>query len=44
MTLGAVAAAIGLMIDDVVIIIEQIHKIKEEQPEESISWVSHRSD
>lgn len=30
MTLGAIAAAIGLMIDDVVIIIEQIHKIREE--------------
>ncbi|MCG2460376.1 efflux RND transporter permease subunit [Flavobacteriaceae bacterium F89] len=38
MTLGAIAAAIGLMIDDVVIILEQIHKIREEQPEESITW------
>jgi len=38
MTLGAIAAAIGLMIDDVVIIIEQIHKIKEEHPKESIAW------
>lgn len=43
MTLGAVAAAIGLMIDDVVIIIEQIHKIREEHPEESISWVAHEA-
>jgi len=43
MTLGAVAAAIGLMIDDVVIIIEQIHKIKEEHPEKSISWVAHEA-
>ena len=32
MTLGAIAAAIGLMIDDVVIVIEQIHKIREENP------------
>lgn len=32
MTLGAIAAAIGLMIDDVVIVIEQIHKIREEHP------------
>ena len=43
MTLGAVAAAIGLMIDDVVIIIEQIHKIKEEHPKKSISWVAHEA-
>ncbi|MEO6347877.1 MAG: efflux RND transporter permease subunit [Aquaticitalea sp.] len=38
MTLGAIAAAIGLMIDDVVIIIEQIHKIREEHPEKSIYY------
>ena len=38
MTLGAVAAAIGLMIDDVVIIIEQIHKIREEHPDENKGW------
>ena len=37
-TLGAIAAAIGLMIDDVVIILEQIHKIREEHPEKSITW------
>jgi len=43
MTLGAVAAAIGLMIDDVVIIIEQIHKIKEEHSEQNIGWVAHRA-
>jgi multidrug efflux pump subunit AcrB len=43
MTLGAVAAAIGLMIDDVVIIIEQIHKIKEEHPEENIGWIAHEA-
>ena len=40
MTLGAIAAAIGLMIDDVVIVIEQIHKIREEHPEESPEWAS----
>ncbi len=39
MTLGAIAAAIGLMIDDAVIVIEQIHKTREEHPEESISGV-----
>jgi CzcA family heavy metal efflux pump len=38
MTLGAIAAAIGLMIDDVVIIIEQVHKIREEHPDENIRW------
>ncbi|MFD1550767.1 AcrB/AcrD/AcrF family protein [Putridiphycobacter roseus] len=38
MTLGAIAAAIGLMIDDVVIVIEQIHKIKEEHPDKSMTW------
>jgi len=43
MTLGAVAAAIGLMIDDVVIIIEQIHKIREEHPKESVVWCAHEA-
>ncbi|WP_026838161.1 efflux RND transporter permease subunit [Gillisia sp. JM1] len=43
MTLGAVAAAIGLMIDDVVIIIEQIHKLREENPDQPISWVAHEA-
>ncbi|MCK7591349.1 efflux RND transporter permease subunit [Subsaxibacter sp. CAU 1640] len=43
MTLGAVAAAIGLMIDDVVIIIEQIHKIREEHPEQPMPWVAHEA-
>ncbi len=43
MTLGAVAAAIGLMIDDVVIIIEQIHKLREEHPDQPISWVAHEA-
>jgi CzcA family heavy metal efflux pump len=43
MTLGAVAAAIGLMIDDVVIIIEQIHKIREEHPKENIGWCAQEA-
>ncbi|MBK5214409.1 MAG: efflux RND transporter permease subunit [Flavobacteriaceae bacterium] len=43
MTLGAVAAAIGLMIDDVVVIIEKIHKIKEENPDKNISWIAHET-
>lgn len=35
MTIGAIAAAIGLIIDDAVIVIEQIHRTHEENPEES---------
>jgi CzcA family heavy metal efflux pump len=33
MTLGAIAAAIGLMIDDAIVVVEQIHRIQEEHPE-----------
>jgi CzcA family heavy metal efflux pump len=43
MTLGAIAAAIGLMIDDVVIIIEQIHKIREEHAEKTVYWCTHEA-
>ena len=32
MTLGAIAAAIGLMIDDAVVMVEQLHKVGEEHP------------
>ncbi|GLU45173.1 efflux RND transporter permease subunit [Allomuricauda sp. NBRC 101325] len=38
MTLGAIAAAIGLMIDDVVIIVEQIHKMREDHPDKKPTW------
>ena len=34
MTLGAVAAAIGLIIDDAIVVVEQIHRTHEEYPEE----------
>ncbi len=34
MTLGAIAAAIGLIIDDAIVVIEQIHRTHEENPEE----------
>ena len=37
MTLGAIAAAVGLMIDDAVIIVEQIHRSHEENPDEPIT-------
>ncbi len=35
MTLGAIAAAIGLIIDDAIVVIEQIHRTHEENPEET---------
>ena len=34
MTIGAIAAAIGLIIDDAVIVVEQIHRTHEEFPQE----------
>jgi CzcA family heavy metal efflux pump len=34
MTLGAVAAAIGLIIDDAIVVVEQIHRTHEEHPGE----------
>ncbi|MEA1847580.1 efflux RND transporter permease subunit [Chryseobacterium sp. MHB01] len=35
MTLGAIAAAIGLIIDDAIVVVEQIHRTHEEHPEKS---------
>ena len=35
MTIGAIAAAIGLIIDDAIIVIEQIHRTHEEHPDEN---------
>jgi multidrug efflux pump subunit AcrB len=37
MTLGAVAAAIGLIIDDAIVVVEQIHRTQEEHPEDPVS-------
>ena len=34
MTLGAIAAAIGLIIDDAIVVVEQIHRAHEEHPDE----------
>ncbi|TDW96783.1 efflux RND transporter permease subunit [Dinghuibacter silviterrae] len=40
MTLGAIAAAIGLIIDDAIVVVEQIHRTHEEHPDEaSVSLV-----
>lgn len=35
MTIGAIAAAIGLIIDDAIVVVEQIHRTHEEYPSES---------
>jgi CzcA family heavy metal efflux pump len=41
MTIGAIAAAVGLIIDDAIIVVEQIHRTHEEHPEEkSLTLVS----
>jgi heavy metal efflux system protein len=37
MTIGAIAAAIGLIIDDAIVVVEQIHRTHEEFPEEKSS-------
>src|SRR5678815_474267 len=37
MTLGAIAAAIGLIIDDAIVVVEQIHRTHEEHPGEEPS-------
>jgi CzcA family heavy metal efflux pump len=39
MTLGAIAAAIGLIIDDAIVVVEQIHRTQEEHPKEYTSNV-----
>ena len=43
MTIGAIAAALGLIIDDAIVIVEQIHRTKEENPEEDIHEVINKS-
>jgi CzcA family heavy metal efflux pump len=37
MTLGAIAAAIGLIIDDAIVVVEQIYRTQEEHPDEPAS-------
>lgn len=39
MSLGAIAASIGLIIDDAIVVIEQIHRVHEENPEKDINTV-----
>lgn len=43
MTLGAIAAAIGLMIDDAIVVVEQIHRIREEHPEARAADAVHKA-
>lgn len=43
MTLGAVAAAIGLIIDDAIVVVEQIHRSHEEHPQEPSTTVIQKA-
>jgi CzcA family heavy metal efflux pump len=43
MTLGAIAAAIGLIIDDAIVVVEQIHRSHEENPEEQTIPLLHQA-
>jgi CzcA family heavy metal efflux pump len=43
MTLGAIAAAIGLIIDDAIVVVEQIHRTHEEYPEEPYMTVVQKA-
>ncbi|HMK26393.1 MAG TPA: efflux RND transporter permease subunit [Chitinophagaceae bacterium] len=43
MTLGAIAAAIGLIIDDAIVVVEQIHRTHEEFPEEPSSTLVQKA-
>lgn len=43
MTFGAIAAALGLIIDDAVVVVEQIHRTHEEHPEKSSNQLVHQA-
>ncbi len=43
MTLGAIAAAIGLIIDDAIVVVEQIHRTHEEHPDEPSKTVVQKA-
>jgi CzcA family heavy metal efflux pump len=43
MTFGAIAAAIGLIIDDAVVVVEQIHRTHEEFPERQSNQLVHQA-
>jgi CzcA family heavy metal efflux pump len=43
MTFGAIAAAIGLIIDDAIVVVEQIHRIHEEFPDRTSKKLVHQA-
>ena len=43
MTIGAIAAAIGLIIDDAIVVVEQIHRTHEEHPDEPNSTLVQKA-
>jgi len=43
MTLGAIAAAIGLIIDDAIVVVEQIHRTHEEHPGEASTTIVQKA-
>ena len=43
MTLGAIAAAIGLIIDDAIVVVEQIHRTHEEHPDEQATTLVQKA-
>ncbi len=43
MTLGAIAASIGLIIDDAIVVVEQIHRTHEENPKDSYQNIVHNA-
>src|SRR4030095_7616942 len=43
MTLGAIAAAVGLIIDDAIVVVEQIHRTHEEHPGEPSTTIVHKA-
>ncbi|HLP75049.1 MAG TPA: efflux RND transporter permease subunit [Bacteroidales bacterium] len=43
MTFGAIAAAIGLIIDDAVVVVEQIHRTHEEYPDKTSDQMVHQA-
>lgn len=43
MTLGAIAAALGLIIDDAIVVVEQIHRTHEEHPDEPVTTLLQKA-
>lgn len=43
MTLGAIAASLGLIIDDAIVVVEQIHRTHEENPDEEYKTIVQKA-